>query len=92
MLCSIAIIFFVNVVAAIIQHDTHSDYYSRGNAMMGEDYFKNEKAMIGKNDFIRGKSFSFKESACEYAFRQMGQVFNANTPENHPLLFASEQD
>lgn len=60
--------------------------------MMGEDNFKSVKAMMGDNNLMRGKSFSFKESACEYAFRQMGQTFNANTPENHPLLFASEQD
>lgn len=33
-----------------------------------------------------------KEVECENVFRQMKQVYNANTPENHPLLFKTEQD
>lgn len=29
---------------------------------------------------------------CENTFRRMGQVFNANTPENHPIVFRTEAD
>lgn len=29
---------------------------------------------------------------CESTFRRMGPVYNANTPENHPIIFKKEQD
>lgn len=32
------------------------------------------------------------EIDCENTFRRMGQVFNANTPENHPIVFKTEDD
>lgn len=35
---------------------------------------------------------SRSEFECESTFRRMGQVYNANTPENHPVIFKSEQD
>lgn len=35
---------------------------------------------------------SRSELECENAFRGMGQVYNANTPENHPIIFKSERD
>lgn len=35
---------------------------------------------------------SRNEMECESAFRRMGQVFNANTPENHPVIFKTESD
>lgn len=33
-----------------------------------------------------------KEAECEMAFRRMGTVFNANTPENHPVIFNKPAD
>lgn len=35
---------------------------------------------------------SRSEFECENTFRMMGQVYNANTPENHPIIFKTEQD
>lgn len=32
------------------------------------------------------------EFECEDAFRRMGQVFNANTPENHPIVFKTIEE
>lgn len=32
------------------------------------------------------------ELECESALHRMGSVYNANTPENHPLIFATDQD
>lgn len=31
-----------------------------------------------------------REMDCEKAFRKLGTVYNANTPENHPLVFKTE--
>lgn len=33
-----------------------------------------------------------KESECESTFHEMKQVYNANTPENHPVIFKTEND
>lgn len=33
-----------------------------------------------------------KEAECGIAFRRMGTVFNANTPENHPVIFNKPAD
>jgi len=33
-----------------------------------------------------------KEEYCEIAFRKEGTLFNANTPENHPLVFTTSED
>lgn len=33
-----------------------------------------------------------KETECEHSFQEMKQVYNANTPENHPLVFKTEID
>jgi len=33
-----------------------------------------------------------KEEECELNFRKAGQLFNANTPENHPLVFSTPKD
>lgn len=33
-----------------------------------------------------------KEEECELLFRRNGSLFNANTPENHPLVFSTEED
>lgn len=38
------------------------------------------------------KKKCFSELECENIFRQIGPVYNANTPENHPVVFTSEQD
>lgn len=38
-----------------------------------------------------GKRY-FSESECESIFRKIGPVYNANTPENHPVVFSSERD
>ena len=32
------------------------------------------------------------ERDCENTFSQMKQVYNANTPENHPIIFSTESD
>ena len=32
------------------------------------------------------------EFECENTFRRMGQVYNANTPENHPIVLKTDQD
>ena len=32
-----------------------------------------------------------REEECEVLFRRMGTVFNANTPENHPVVFSSDE-
>lgn len=32
------------------------------------------------------------EFECENTFRRMGQVYNANTPENHPIILKTNQD
>ena len=40
---------------------------------------------------IEGKRY-FSASECENIFRKIGPVYNANTPENHPVVFASERD
>lgn len=33
-----------------------------------------------------------REFECENTLRLMGKVYNANTPENHPVIFKSEKD
>ena len=33
-----------------------------------------------------------REQECELLFERMKPVYNANTPENHPLIFKSEED
>lgn len=33
-----------------------------------------------------------KEQECEERFRSLGSVYNANTPENHPLIFTKVED
>lgn len=33
-----------------------------------------------------------REEECEDVFRRMGTVFNANTPENHPVVFSTYDD
>lgn len=32
-----------------------------------------------------------REEECEDVFRRMGTVFNANTPENHPVVFSTDE-
>ena len=32
-----------------------------------------------------------REDECEAVFRRMGTVFNANTPENHPVVFSTDE-
>lgn len=33
-----------------------------------------------------------KEDECELIFRNSGKIFNANTPENHPIVFSTLED
>lgn len=40
---------------------------------------------------IRGKKY-ISDSECENIFREIGPVYNANTPENHPVVFTSDRD
>lgn len=36
--------------------------------------------------------YNHKEEECEIVFRNSGPLFNANTPENHPLVFSILED
>lgn len=41
---------------------------------------------MGKSDYL------FKEQECLDTFSRLGTVFNACTPENHPIIFATDDD
>lgn len=32
-----------------------------------------------------------REEECEALFRRLGTIFNANTPENHPVVFSTDE-
>lgn len=40
---------------------------------------------------VNVKNF-YSETDCEQVFKQLGKVYNANTPENHPVIFKSDDD
>ena len=41
---------------------------------------------------MKKTNYYVREQECEDKFRSLGNVYNANTPENHPLIFTKDDD
>jgi len=45
-----------------------------------------------RNEQIMEKKNYSRDDECERCFRKQGQLYNANTPENHPIVFSTVEE